>query len=98
MSTQIRPIRLSTIDTYRASQYVNPSANTKFQINSITKKKLKPVKKEVKIDITPREHIIGSEPVTEPIVSKTETVEKEINYKNYNTYQKLILATLRKKL
>jgi len=45
MSTQIRPIRLANIETYRASQYVNPSANAKFEINHLnTKKKVKSVK------------------------------------------------------
>jgi hypothetical protein len=111
--TQIRPIRLSTIDSNRASQYVNPSVNTEFVINKnkVSKKPKLARKKEEYIPqevsepeknvpepMESRVHILNEEPVQEVVIEPKKPVEaKEVTFKNFNTYQKLILATLRKR-
>jgi len=112
--TQIRPIRLSTIDSNRASQFVNPSVNTQFIINRnklskkpklVINKKQEYIPQEVSEPVVvvppPKEsrvHIFNEEPVQEKVVEPKKYSEvKEVTFKNFNTYQKLILATLKKK-
>jgi len=109
MSTQIRPIRLASIDTYRASQYVNPSANAKFEINHLnTKKKVKSVKINYK-SITedspiplqkqqPSQPIQPQQEKTEKLAVKNERGESKENNKNFNSFQKLVYVTLRNQL
>jgi hypothetical protein len=111
--TQIRPIRLSTIDSNRASQFVNPSVNTQFIIkkNKVSKKPKLVINKkqeyipevlsEPVVVPSPKEsrvHILNEQPVQERVIEPKKPVEaKEVTFKNFNTYQKLILATLKKK-
>jgi hypothetical protein len=110
--TQIRPIRLSTIDSNRASQFVNPSVNTQFIINKnkvskkpklVINKKQEYIPREVSepVVVPPtaesRVHTFNEEPVQEKVVESKKPEVKEVTFKNFNTYQKLILATLKKK-
>jgi hypothetical protein len=111
--TQIRPIRLSTIDSNRASQFVNPSVNTQFIIkkNKVSKKPKLVINKkqeyipefvsEPVVVPSPKEsrvHILNEQPVQEKVIEPKKPIEaKEVTFKNFNTYQKLILATLKKK-
>lgn len=115
--TQIRPIRLSTIDSNRASQFVNPSVNTQFIIkkNKVVKKSKLVINKkpeyipEVVVEpvvVVPspppkesRVHILNEQPVQEQVVEPKKPVvgTREVTFKNFNTYQKLILATLKRR-
>ena len=113
--TQIRPIRLSTIDSNRASQFVNPSVNTQFIINKnkVSKKPKISINKQQEyiqeqviepvVVPSPKEsrvHVINEQPVQEQLVQekfKKSSEVKEVTFKNFNTYQKLILASLKKK-